>query len=524
MTLPRIFRLHLSHLTLALTVFTLLAVLGNSFYATYRVQRELLIASTQESNRAYAAKLAETVGLMLDTAQRQLAFSADLLGHEGHHPALATREVERLYRQTPMFNTVAIVSRDAVVQALYPDKARRVGMRATSAGAQQILASREPMITDPFVSTSGRYIVSVTYPIFSPTRDYLGFIAGNIYLESNNILSELLARHYYTDGTYIYVVDRSKTVIYHHNRDRIGRLVERNPAVEAVVRGKSGAAALVNSSGIEMLTGYAAVEGSRWGIVVQRPLEATLTNLNQQMKDILLASIPVNLLIIVGVWLASLFIARPLWQLARNTASMSNRDAQLRIARVRAWYYEAAQLKQAILHSIGHINTRFDELHAETRSDPLTGLLNKRGIQMLLHCYEEQQIPFSVLALDVDHFKRINDTHGHDVGDQVLVALAGLMQQNSRKDDEFCRSGGEEFLIFLPHTSKASASEIAERLRQLVAAAPMAPVGAVTLSIGVSEWSPERTYHAAHAIKRADRALYRAKAAGRNRTELDLEG
>ncbi|QFI55205.1 diguanylate cyclase [Aeromonas simiae] len=520
----RIFRLNLSHLTLALTAFTLLAVLGNSFYATYRVQRELLIASTLESNRAYAAKLAESVGLMLDSAQRQLAFSAETLGQRAVEQETASSEVARLFRQTPMFNTVSVVSRDARIRALYPDKAHRMGSRATSRGAHQILAAREPIITDPFITTTGRYIISVTSPIFSTTRDYLGFISGNIYLESNNILSQLLSHHYYKDGTYIYVVDRSKTVIYHREAEQVGRLIKGNSAVDAVVQGKSGAVSQVNSYGIEMLTGYAAVENSHWGIIVQRPKAETLTNLNEQIKEILLASVPVNLLIIAGAWLASLFIARPLWQLACNTANMSNRDAQLRIAKVRAWYYEAAQLKQAILHSIGHINTRFDELHAETRSDPLTGLLNKRGIQLLLQCYEEEKIPFSVLALDVDHFKLINDTHGHDVGDRVLVALAALMQQKARKDDEVCRSGGEEFLIFLPHTPKAIAGEIAERLRRLVAEAPMEGVGAITLSIGVSEWHTGLPYHPSHAIKRADRALYCAKAAGRNRTELDLEG
>ncbi|MGY3868527.1 sensor domain-containing diguanylate cyclase [Aeromonas crassostreae] len=368
---------------------------------------------------------------------------------------------------------------------------------------------------------SGRYLVSITHPIFSPGGDYLGFISGNLYLEADNILSRLLAHHYYSNGTYLYVVDRSKTLVYHHEHDRIGERVEGNPAVDAVVQGGSGAVSLTNSRGVEMLAGYAAVGDSRWGIVVQRPGEATLANLNTQMRAVLLASIPVNLLILVLVWLASLFIARPLWQLANNVADMSNQDGQQRIAGVRAWYYEAAQLKRAILRGIGHIHTRFDELHAENRSDPLTGLLNKRGIQRLLRRYEEERIPFSVLTVDVDHFKHVNDTHGHDVGDRVLVALAGLMQQRGRKDDAFCRSGGEEFLIFLPDTPKAVAGEIAERLRRLVAATPMAGVGTITLSVGVSAWTPESGHHQDDAIRQADLALYRAKQAGRNRIELD---
>ena len=153
-------------------------------------------------------------------------------------------------------------------------------------------------------------------------------------------------------------------------------------------------------------------------------------------------------------------------------------------------------------------------------ADPLTGLLNRRGVGALLEQVDQadEVRRLSVIMADIDHFKTINDTHGHSVGDGVLRAVAGTLAQAVRASDAVARYGGEEFLLVLPGASGEQARRIAERARASVAREPVRageqPVP-VTISFGVAEWIPGESSE--ELIARADRALYQAKGSGRNR-------
>lgn len=152
-------------------------------------------------------------------------------------------------------------------------------------------------------------------------------------------------------------------------------------------------------------------------------------------------------------------------------------------------------------------------------TDRLTGAHNRWSFEEVilahverLHRYAE---PLSLVLFDVDHFKRINDTHGHQVGDAVLVELSQRVRAQLRAVDALARWGGEEFAVLLPRSTLAQAEPVAEKLRQLIASQPFAQVGRVTASFGVAAFLPQDTLDAV--LKRADGALYAAKAAGRNR-------
>ena len=158
-------------------------------------------------------------------------------------------------------------------------------------------------------------------------------------------------------------------------------------------------------------------------------------------------------------------------------------------------------------------------------TDALTGLFNRRYMENHLTTLVEQASargkPLSVLALDIDYFKSINDTHGHDAGDDVLRDFALRIKRSIRGIDLACRCGGEEFIIVMPETDMTVAAMVAERLRRRIAAEPFViSQGArsipVTLSIGIAALRG-REDTAASLIKRADQALYRAKRDGRNR-------
>lgn len=160
-------------------------------------------------------------------------------------------------------------------------------------------------------------------------------------------------------------------------------------------------------------------------------------------------------------------------------------------------------------------------------TDPLTGLYNRRYLSSLLprlfNTSGERGEAFSVMLLDVDHFKKVNDTHGHDVGDIVLKEIGSRLVGSVRAMDLACRFGGEEFVCVLPDTGTDGARAIAERVRESIAAAPvkLADDGqevSVTVSIGLATHeSTDLQDTPPQLLKRADEALYRAKTEGRNR-------
>ena len=164
-------------------------------------------------------------------------------------------------------------------------------------------------------------------------------------------------------------------------------------------------------------------------------------------------------------------------------------------------------------------------------SDPLTGLHNRRSFQVRLAEEVERtrrsQVPFTLLLLDLDHFKQVNDRFGHQAGDHALQAVAAVLHRQLRAVDLPARIGGEEFAVLLPDTAGAGALEAAERLRAAIAAHPIPHQHAtitVSASIGVA-WCPAHADTGDGLLRVADQALYQAKRGGRNRTRspTDLE-
>jgi diguanylate cyclase (GGDEF)-like protein len=155
--------------------------------------------------------------------------------------------------------------------------------------------------------------------------------------------------------------------------------------------------------------------------------------------------------------------------------------------------------------------------------DSMTGLFNRRHFLTLAEAewtrFQRYQRPLSVLAIDIDHFKSVNDRYGHAVGDDAIIAVAGACRQNRRASDVVGRLGGEEFVLLLPETDQAQAMVVAERLRERVAA-QLLHVHKVqfrlTISLGVAEATLGMSGIDA-LLRAADEALYRAKHEGRNR-------
>lgn len=174
------------------------------------------------------------------------------------------------------------------------------------------------------------------------------------------------------------------------------------------------------------------------------------------------------------------------------------------------------------------VSTANRKLQEMATTDPLTKLFNRRHMTDLakkeLSRYERNGHPVSFIVLDVDHFKVINDEHGHEAGDYVLTQVARVIKEQLRTQDLVARWGGEEFLALLPDTTTEDARIGAERVREGLLAQewriPSGEVVSLTISAGVSELRPEDDFNSA--INRADRALFSSKERGRNRVELGI--
>lgn len=305
--------------------------------------------------------------------------------------------------------------------------------------------------------------------------------------------------------------------------------------------------------GRDYLTSVAAVDSRTsqnlgWRVVVRQPVETALESAHALRNRLLALGLVAALVFgLVARRLARLF-SRPIEQLA-DAARRIERGDSAAVFPEKTQLIEVDQLGQSIqsmtqtllahereLEAVNatleeQVRQRTEALAQANRElehlathDPLTGVHNRRHFDDRLEgCVAVAQRTgqgFTVLLIDADHFKAVNDTHGHATGDAVLQALARILSANTRAIDEVARYGGEEFVILLPQTQDGeTALVVAEKIRAAIADAAFPGPGHMTVSIGASVWRPADP-DASAVVERADAALYQAKAAGRNRAVL----
>ncbi|MFA6189186.1 MAG: PAS domain-containing protein [Sulfuricurvum sp.] len=173
-------------------------------------------------------------------------------------------------------------------------------------------------------------------------------------------------------------------------------------------------------------------------------------------------------------------------------------------------------------HDITQRKRAEEEINLLATTDTLTGTANRREFNTQLEKELERakryDTPLSLVMYDIDHFKQVNDTFGHDAGDSVLQTLTAVVKSNVRAVDTVARWGGEEFMILMPQSDGTAASVAAEKLRQEISRHPFEQIGNLTVSFGVTEFTPHDNVNAF--LKRVDNALYKAKENGRNRVVM----
>ncbi|MBK5528837.1 diguanylate cyclase [Pseudomonas sp. TH06] len=281
-----------------------------------------------------------------------------------------------------------------------------------------------------------------------------------------------------------------------------------------------------------------------WSIAVRQPLETALQPARLLLYKLLLLGVFAALVFGLVAYYLALYLSRPIEQLARSAKQVQDNQPGAHFP-LHHPVREIAQLGQSIDAMTQSLLTKERELQEANTSleatvaqrtaalmqanaellslathDALTGVFNRRRFDEKLTEYSllsrRTGRPFALLLIDADHFKRINDSHGHAVGDEVLQRLAQLIETSLRTTDFVARYGGEEFAVLLPEIAKPDTPEVvAEKIRSAVADAHFPTVGHVTVSIGIGLTDPADNNQMT-LIKRADQQLYQAKAAGRN--------
>jgi diguanylate cyclase (GGDEF)-like protein len=521
-------------------------------------------------DRAASSKLQDDVGLRLASHARALAGRVD----DGLYERLNDVRVLAMIPAVddPKQNQVLLRDLFSMMQVSYPDY---LWIGVTDAEGKVQVASRGMLegedLSDrgwfqsgrrePFVGDIRDAVLLATLlpargdaplrliDVAAPINDDYGVVTGVMVAHlsgqwAESMRQDLMQPLMGNNPIEVFVLDREGRVVLGPTTGRQQPL--ELPSSTAARAGRSGAVLETWPDGGEYLTGYAPTlgrdrfQGLGWTILVRKDAALAFDTVAELRRQI---------------WLTALLIGAPLRELAQAARRIQARDPEATFPRERG-YREARELTGALRGLVEDLTTHERELTELTHelerrvrdrtlelseanaqlevlamTDALTGLANRRhfGDQLAREVTRAAEAgkPVALVTLDIDHFKAVNDQHGHPAGDAVLRRVALLLEEQVRGNDLLARIGGEEFAVLAVEAAVAEASKLAERLRAAVEQAGPIPVGrtalSVTVSVGVSVvWPrpgdllkvPERL------LAGADDALYRAKRNGRNRVEV----
>jgi diguanylate cyclase (GGDEF)-like protein len=274
-----------------------------------------------------------------------------------------------------------------------------------------------------------------------------------------------------------------------------------------------------------------------WRIVARQPVELAFADANRAVGSALAIGLVAALLASGLAWLAARRLSEDLYALADAASAVeagkpgadipavhSNREVEKLSVALGRMTHRLLAAREAMEEKVRlrtlELEAANRALDLQARTDALTGLLNRRGFETQmafgLAMARRSGRPLSLITVDVDHFKRVNDTYGHEAGDEVLRRLAHTLEERLRGSDVVARLGGEEFVVLLPDTDLAGAQAIAQALIKTIAEQRDPVVGTITVSAGVASMRGLQD-NGTDILRRGDAALYEAKGQGRNR-------
>lgn len=511
------FKLHIILCLLALL--SIISTLVVCAISAYQANQQSLTTSYLANNQQYAAKLSYTTRAVLQSMQNDLSVTADQLQQYTNKKEIQT-QMDTLWKlRQNYFNSMLYVDDQLKVVAISsPFNDIKVGTTMSQEGFLQARKHQKPSISDPYIGATGKLLILITVPIFNQTGEYEGLLSGTIYLHEPNILYNTLSQNFYDNGSYVYVVDQTGQIIFHPNHNQVGSMAESN-ILKKGHSNDSGADILTNSKHQTNLTGYAFEPFTGWGIIVATPASITVDPTNELVINMIKRAFPFFLILITISAILAVRISKPLYVLARYSENITSQKGKVNtpLPQIKSSVYEIKQLYQSTKLAHEEINQHMNQLDSEIQTDALTGLANRRTFDLIINKHIEKQLSFSLIFVDIDFFKKVNDTYGHLVGDDVLRFLAEMMKNLFRDGDLCFRYGGEEFALILPYGKPDAIIALAERLRTKLEVTTSPSGEAITISLGISLY-PDHGQTANEVIAAADEAMYRSKTSGRNKT------
>lgn len=524
-------------------VLTLLALLGvgTGFFAVLTMRNHV-----EQELASAAAAMAEKLDRGMFQHKRELGLLAGL-GRAGvvnfTDPVEGRAVLKRLQAEFVEYTWIGFAGRSGTVQAATGGLLEGVSVAARPwfteglKGAYEGGLHEAPLLQKLLTSAGEEPLrfVDVAFPVEDREGRVTGVLGAHLsWAWADDVRRSVLATADQDAGIEILVLDAEGNIILTSGAEPLGKPVKGLPADR---RGGAfyGEGFVV---GHAPTIGYRDYQGLGWIVVARQPLLLAFAPLGWLIAGVVIITAAVGLL---GVWLAhgiATQVSAPLWRLTQAAHTLTEEGKPLMLPRLRG-SREAEELSKALRALIRRLSvaeSRGEHSHeveaafadqvAKLRiladTDPLTGALNRRAFtekaEAAVAYAQRYQHPLSILAVDIDHFKKVNDAFGHTVGDIVIQAVAEAAKRSCRQHDLIARFGGEEFVILLKECPVEFAAALAERLRADIAAQELAVLAGqgITVSIGCAALDAERD-RLSVAIDRADTALYEAKRTGRNR-------
>jgi diguanylate cyclase (GGDEF)-like protein len=260
--------------------------------------------------------------------------------------------------------------------------------------------------------------------------------------------------------------------------------------------------------------------GNDWTLIISLPKKEAMAPINELRNRLIVVIAVIGLIALGAALTLSRTITKPIVRLRNAVTKVGKGSLDIHVKSTSR--DEIGQLTDLFNNMVRELKKLHEELRIAAAVDTLTGIYNRNKIDQTLELEIERakryKSPLSLILFDLDNFKNINDTYGHQSGDYVLKTVINVIKANIRLIDSLGRWGGEEFMLLAPETGMEKVIELAEKIRQCVELFAFEKVGTITISCGVAEFREDDTVDSL--IKRADDALYRAKRKGRNLVEV----
>ena len=363
-------------------------------------------------------------------------------------------------------------------------------------------------------------ILTIAVPVKAPDGRFLGALTAKLNFGS---IDEVVRSLALGESGHVYLLNEDGAVMVSSRLvpAALLRVELASETVRAFAHPETASLEYTDPLGNDVVGTLNEVPDLGWSAVAELTTEEAFVQIAELRNQTLSSVVVLVLSIGLMAYLLGLTIVRPLNRLTDGAAQVAKGDLEIDLPVVTRG--ELGSMTRVFNDMVARLRSGREELERLSITDDLTGLYNRRHVMSVLGAevarFDRQAVPFAVLMVDIDHFKKYNDSFGHQAGDAVLARIGALFLDQLREVDCAARYGGEEFLITLPQTKLERAVEVAERIQARVAKEKFAGKTkqvSITLSVGAAEY-PEHGDTPELVVAAADAALYQAKRRGRNR-------